>query len=135
MTPSDRRSVPWIRGSNGGRAIGALLLALIAVARTAAGQEPEVTEPTEPQDVRPPVTATFQPERLDLGVSLFDGYDFTSVNDARGIITEPLLQQNAGFTGVERFTLVLTKQPGPYVRRGRRFGAPLLFERAFGASR
>lgn len=97
MTRPDRSS----RGPNVGRVLGALLLALVA-ARPVSGQQPDPQDPLAAAPAaRPPVTATVQPRRLDFGVSLFDGYDLTSLNDGRpGSTADPLLQQDASFTGV-----------------------------------
>jgi hypothetical protein len=111
VTGSVRRQSPSKRSPIFGPAIGALLLALAVAPRPAAGQEsqlpaasqePPMPDPLAPPDVvRPPVTATVQVRRLDLGMSVFDGYDLTSVSDPRPDRTDdPLLQQDVGFAGV-----------------------------------
>ena len=92
--------------------IGALLLALVADVRPVAGQEPEPPQDPLAPDVRPPVTATIQPRRLDLGLSVFDAFDRSDAVDTRiSQAANPLLEQNVSFTGVNA-TLTYT-QPGP----------------------
>jgi len=100
---SARRLPYWSRDPNVGRAIGALLLALVVVVRPVRGQGLDPQDPlaAAPDATRPAVTPTIQPRRLDFGVSLFDGYDLSSVSESQpGLVSDPLLHQNAGFTGV-----------------------------------
>ena len=105
MIRSARCLPHWSRDPNVTRAIGALLIALVIVVRPVSGQEIEPRDPQDPLAAapdpdRPAVTPTIQPRRLDFGVSLFDGYDLSSVTTPPGVVSNPVLHQNAGFTGV-----------------------------------
>ena len=104
------------QGSMPRRGAGAawVLAALLAAVRPAAAQAPAagqdllaepVQDPAGPGPLtadpdRPPATPTVQTKRLDLGLSLFDAFDRTSVTDVRRVFTsEPLLEDRYNFTG------------------------------------
>ena len=117
MTASGRALSLRSRGRNFGRALAALVFVLVAVPRPAASQD--APDPQAPEATPPPVTPTIQPRRLDLGMSLFDAYDITTVTDGQpGLTTDPRLRQNAAFSSA---TASLT-----YSQAGR--------DNAFGAS-
>jgi hypothetical protein len=94
-------------GPMGRRAARAVwvLVALLAGVCPVAAQDQQEPEPnplgplTTDQD-RPAQTGTVQTKRLDLGLSLFDAADNTTVTDARRVFTaEPLLEDRYNFTG------------------------------------
>ncbi len=92
-----------------GRAIAVLVLA-VSMPLSAAAQEPPVEllpDAVAPPDTvaqpvvaAPPAKPTIVPQTLNLGLSLFEAYDLTTVTEGLpGLAADPRLRQDTSFTG------------------------------------
>ncbi len=93
--------------------VGWALAFVCASAASAYAQDPPPSdqEPLSLGSQRPGVTIKVPPRRLDFGLSLFEGYDLTTVTDGQpGLTVDPRIRQDSSFSGLS--SSLTYSQPG-----------------------